>query len=235
MKQKIVFDIGMNNGDDTEYYLKLGLRVVAIEANPLLTAQCAIRFATQIKDGHLVILNKAISTENNLTKFYINNDNNHWSSSNKELAVRSNSSIQEINIETLDIASIIDSNMNLYYIKIDIEGADITVLEQLSHAKLLPKYLSIEDCYLGPKYILNLKKLGYSKFKLSDQSKVCDMETQINGFSFNLGSSGPFGPLLNGPWYDYEDFILVYGNKVRGPDLKRIAPLPTWWDIHCSA
>jgi len=34
----LVYDVGMNNGDDTAYYLSLGFRVIAIEANPELVA-----------------------------------------------------------------------------------------------------------------------------------------------------------------------------------------------------
>ena len=43
MKQidpNLVFDIGLNNGDDTAYYLHLGYRVIGVEANPLLVAAC---------------------------------------------------------------------------------------------------------------------------------------------------------------------------------------------------
>jgi hypothetical protein len=30
----LIYDVGMNNGDDTAYYLRRGFRVVAIEPNP---------------------------------------------------------------------------------------------------------------------------------------------------------------------------------------------------------
>ena len=35
MIPKLVYDVGMNNGDDTAYYLRMGYRVVAFEANPV--------------------------------------------------------------------------------------------------------------------------------------------------------------------------------------------------------
>ena len=39
-----VFDLGMNNGDDTELYLRSGYKVVAVEANPILCASVAEKF-----------------------------------------------------------------------------------------------------------------------------------------------------------------------------------------------
>jgi hypothetical protein len=46
---KLIYDVGMNNGDDTAYYLWCGFRVIAIEVNPELAADVAQRFAHQIK------------------------------------------------------------------------------------------------------------------------------------------------------------------------------------------
>ncbi len=40
---RLVFDAGMNNGDDTAYYLFRGFDVVAIEANPALCARARRR------------------------------------------------------------------------------------------------------------------------------------------------------------------------------------------------
>jgi len=37
--QPIIYDVGMNNGDDCEYYLTKGYRVVAVEANPALASE----------------------------------------------------------------------------------------------------------------------------------------------------------------------------------------------------
>ena len=34
MQKDLIYDIGMHNGENTEYYLKRGFRVIAVEANP---------------------------------------------------------------------------------------------------------------------------------------------------------------------------------------------------------
>jgi predicted RNA methylase len=40
----LVYDVGMNNGDDSAFYLRAGFRVVAVEANPLLCRAAESRF-----------------------------------------------------------------------------------------------------------------------------------------------------------------------------------------------
>jgi hypothetical protein len=37
--KNLIYDVGMNDGNDTAYYLSRGFRVVAIEANPVLVEQ----------------------------------------------------------------------------------------------------------------------------------------------------------------------------------------------------
>ena len=56
----LVFDLGMNNGDDTSYYLKKRLRVVAVDANPGATKEAETRFADEIQAGRLTIHSIAI-------------------------------------------------------------------------------------------------------------------------------------------------------------------------------
>ena len=57
----LVFDVGANTGEDTAAFLARGLRVVAVEANPKLCADMRARFADEISDGRLVVVDKAIS------------------------------------------------------------------------------------------------------------------------------------------------------------------------------
>jgi len=42
--KKTIFDVGLHKGEDTEYYLTRGFRVVAIEANPDLVLFCTEKF-----------------------------------------------------------------------------------------------------------------------------------------------------------------------------------------------
>ncbi len=52
MISNLIYDVGMNNGDDTAYYLEQGFRVVGIEANPDLAGHCRKRFQRQSTEGN---------------------------------------------------------------------------------------------------------------------------------------------------------------------------------------
>src|SRR5688500_2772152 len=60
---KLVFDFGMYDGSDTEYYLDCGYKVVAVEANPALARSAQTGFEKYISSGQLVIINAAISSD----------------------------------------------------------------------------------------------------------------------------------------------------------------------------
>jgi hypothetical protein len=43
MKSDLIYDVGANNGNDTDHYLRRGFRVLAIEANPqVLQVLCRV-------------------------------------------------------------------------------------------------------------------------------------------------------------------------------------------------
>ena len=65
MTRRLILDIGMHLGEDTEYYLARGFRVVAIEANPELVAVCKEKFRSDIQQGNLEILHGAIVEDRN--------------------------------------------------------------------------------------------------------------------------------------------------------------------------
>ena len=56
----LIYDVGMHKGEDTEFYLRKGFRVIAIEANPELTRLCKDRLKTFVDQGQLKILEGAI-------------------------------------------------------------------------------------------------------------------------------------------------------------------------------
>ena len=58
-----MFDIGLNNGDDTADYLHLGYRVIGVEANRLLVAACKGRFENEIRQGRVTIINAGLSKD----------------------------------------------------------------------------------------------------------------------------------------------------------------------------
>ena len=55
--ERIIYDFGMNNGDDVPYYLQKGTKVVGVEANPAMCDLVRERFQDEIRSGKLQIEN----------------------------------------------------------------------------------------------------------------------------------------------------------------------------------
>lgn len=231
---RLIVDLGMNNGDDTAYYLGRGFDVVALDANPALCESAKRRFQNEIGDGRLTIVNAAISEKTGQTTFYVNLDNDHWSSLDIGWAGRDASRCKKISVPCVTLASLFGEFGVPHYLKIDVEGVDGTVLEQLRGGSLLPLYVSVEDCRFGFQYMDTLASCGYDGFKLLDQSTVRQMKDSATGRVFPAGSSGPFGNDLPGDWLSHEKMVTLYSSTVRNLQGDRLAPRTQWWDIHCT-
>ena len=94
----VIYDVGMNNGDDTAYYLSLGFRTVAIEANPELVKYAKARFAHEIASGRLIILNIGIADREGELPFWICETNSRWSSFDRTYASWGNSPNHQIQV-----------------------------------------------------------------------------------------------------------------------------------------
>jgi FkbM family methyltransferase len=231
---RAIFDLGMNNGDDTRFYLSRGFNVVAVEANPVLCENAKCRFAAAINNQRLKIVNAAVSTELGEAVFYVNPDNDHWSSLHIGWAGRDGSRCEKIHVPCVTLKSLFDEFGVPHYLKVDVEGADQAVLEQLRGASLLPQYISVEDCRFGLRFMEALTACGYDAFKLLDQSAVSQLVDPITGRPFPAGSSGPFGTELPGEWLAHAEMVTVYSETVRDVHGNRLAPRTQWWDIHCT-
>ncbi len=45
----LIYDVGLHRGEDAEFYLRKGFRVVAFEANPDLIQTCQAQFSDSIR------------------------------------------------------------------------------------------------------------------------------------------------------------------------------------------
>jgi FkbM family methyltransferase len=162
---RLIYDIGFHNGDDSAYYLYLGARVVAVEANPILALQGRRRFASEIAAGSLTILNAAVwHVGDAKLSFYINHTDSRHSSIDPERGMKGGR-YQEVQIGTASIADLFDQHGVPWYMKIDIEGADEMVIRSLPRNGGVPQYLSFELNHGFPAVDL-LSPLGYTCFKL---------------------------------------------------------------------
>jgi FkbM family methyltransferase len=231
---RLIFDLGMNNGDDTAFYLSRGYNVVALDANPALCEAAERRFRTAIDDGRLTLLNAAIWDSEGEATFYLNLDNDHWSSLDIGWAERDASRVRKIRVNCLTLSRLFEGFGVPLYLKIDVEGVDQSILEQLRSEELLPLYVSVEDCRFGFQYMETLASCGYDGFKLLDQSKVPQMTDAATSHAFPAGSSGPFGEDLPGEWLSHSNIVALYTCTVRDRGGNRLAPRSHWWDIHCT-
>lgn len=232
---RMVMDLGMNNGDDTAYYLAKGFDVVALEANPALAAAARMRFAAEIAAGRVTLEEAAIWSSAGTVTFHVNKANDHWSSIEPAWAGRENTPTHAVEMPAVTLQMLFARHGVPHYLKIDVEGVDSIVLEQLKAQARKPEFVSVEDCRFGFHYIANLADAGYGAFTLVDQSEVPDMHDPNLPYAFPKGASGPSSDALPGPWLAREAFERLYEKTVRDRAGNRIAPRTRWFDIHARA
>lgn len=168
MNNQIVFDVGMNNGDDTAYYLHCGYRVIAIEADPRLCDVAATRFVREIAEKRLVIRNVAISDQDKDLPFWICEAHSEWSSFHESVASRGGAPHHQIMVKGCHFGSLLDEYGVPHFMKIDIEGSDWLCIEALK-GRTLPRYLSIEQSARVLERLDFLRDLGFTGFKCISQ------------------------------------------------------------------
>ena len=169
----LIYDVGMNNGDDTAYYLSRGYRVIAIEANPVMAEDGAKRFATEVAGGRLKILNVGVSDREGEFPFWICETVSEWSSFTRAVAARDGCPHHALTIPCQRLSTILAEHGVPFYLKIDIEGNDTLCLHELQRGAL-PKYVSLEAAIPDP--VDHLAGLGYTDFKCISQQNFLPLE-----------------------------------------------------------
>jgi FkbM family methyltransferase len=227
----LIYDVGMHKGEDTEFYLRKGFRVVAFEADPDLADRGREKFSVFIDQGQLTIVEGAIVCPDSLKvgqktiTFYKNDTKSVWGtvcSDWVERNVRLATSSTAIEVEVVDFASMIRTHGMPHYLKVDIEGVDMVCIEALKQFKHRPDYVSLESEKTSFRFLTReidvLTELGYDKFKAIEQSGIPCSQLPPNpareGIFFNQrfepGSSGLFGRELPGRWVSRSQVIMQY-------------------------
>jgi FkbM family methyltransferase len=162
---ELVFDIGLNNGDDAAYYLHLGYRVVGVEANPLLAAQCSQRFEREIRNGQIRVVNAGVLRQPGEFTFYRSLQQDGWSTFEPDIH-RKPGDWETLQVSCITAQQLIADYGKPFFIKVDIEGADFQVLETLT-PQIAPNYISLEINSVDP-FLERLIALGYTAFKFVD-------------------------------------------------------------------
>eukprot|EP00439_Symbiodinium_sp_Y106_P087401 s397_g49.t2 len=173
---KLVMDIGANYGQSSERYLAAGFKVVAVEPNPAAAAGLRDRLRSHVSAGSLVLEEKALWNQTDASgaavtsvTLYVNKEDSEWSSCLRNVGRRYDTEAQAMNVATVTLADLFVQHGTPWYLKLDTEGADGMVLQQLSALDSKPAYLSFELNSLG--YISQAFKLGYQDFKVVPQSR----------------------------------------------------------------
>lgn len=212
-RNDLVFDIGMNICEDTDFYLRKGFRVVAVEANPAACASAEEQYPSEIASGQLTVLNRAISDNDAPLLFFVCKTMSAWSTASPKLRdqwAQRGAVFEDIEVPAITSADLVRDYGIPRYAKIDIEGFDLICLEGFQAAQAAPDYVSVEvDFYAIDRMLDALSKLGYRRFALVGQAGIEGQhapETAKEGRSFpyvfNRGCSGLFGEELPNAWAD---------------------------------
>lgn len=263
MDRKLVFDVGVNDGADSAYYLRSGYRVVGIEASPVVAERLRQRFAAEIAAGAYELLEVGIAETEGLLTFWVCDDVPEWSSFDPALAGRNGSAHHPVTVATRPFDAIMKEHDRALYCKIDIEGHDLVCLRQMRNAAR-PEFLSVEMHHgRGDEQIAVLRELGYTRFKIVSQVTraqpstggtylkarlpnrasrwVQGLERRVCGVSsdgdwrFAWGSSGVFGETTPGPWHDANAILKRWRQlRIAEPGYIRHG-LVDWYDFHAAA
>jgi FkbM family methyltransferase len=139
----LIFDVGLNVGQDTAFYLSRGYRVVAIEADPILAEAARKRFCLAIEAGNLEIVNAGIAAHEGIAEFWICDGKSEFNSFHKDIGARDGYPHHRIEVPTVRFASVLERFGTPHFLKIDIEGNDVLCLGDLSPSSL-PRFISVE-------------------------------------------------------------------------------------------
>ncbi|MGD9571101.1 MAG: FkbM family methyltransferase [Thermoleophilia bacterium] len=259
----LVYDVGVHTGEDTGYYLRRGMRVVGVEANPLMCDRLREEFAPAIAAGRLTLVNAGIAPAAGESEFYVCDDLSEWSSFDRSIAGRDGARHHAITVETRTFAGIVAEFGTPWYCKVDIEGSDRLCLEGLRDAPDLPAYVSVEMSHedAGTDIAL-MRELGYTRFKIVSQttwSQPRPLLTTVNGllpwslserfraldrrfrgvsgdgsWRYPPGSSGPLSEAIPGPWSD-ADAATGLWRQLRAVDARRRPGFGNdWYDVHAT-
>lgn len=230
--RKIIYDFGANNGDNIPYYLKKADLVVAVEANPLLCQQIERRFSFEIRQDRLRIENCVLVHKGEAAHvpFYIHK-RHHVLSQLPQPDKSTIASFEKVLLPSQPVMQIVRRYGPPYYVKIDMEGCEETILEELLRNGITPPFLSTGTQSMKTFALLTGTRY-YTGFQLLDGASIArkykDHPISQGEFhilySFPHHSAGPFGEDLAGEWMNADDLS----------ELLRSSKLD-WMDIHATS
>lgn len=139
-----VIDCGASIGDVTDVVASTGATVYSFEANPITFSYLEKRFKNY---PNVTCFNKAVSTQQGKTSFFLHEDFDgseeklHSANGSSLLHFKSNVNTKApVEVETLDLCEFLKSlKRKVRLLKIDIEGAEVDVLNKLIDSGMYKK------------------------------------------------------------------------------------------------
>lgn len=259
MKTKLIYDVGVCDGEDSAYYLMKADRVVGIEANYGACESLRARFAPEIAEGRYILLNVGIAEGGGELPFWVCDDQPEWSSFKREIASRNGAKHHRISVPTCSFADVIAEHGVPDFAKIDIEGHDGLCLRALT-PETAPGHISVELAHEDGSSLDLLHRLGYRDFKVISQITLAPVEPLIteviyalptalkqrarrldrrvrglyneNGWRFKSGSSGPVGDMTRGRWVGLKRARSIWKFLHDIDKRYQAGGLAEWYDIH---
>jgi FkbM family methyltransferase len=258
----LIYDLGSHIGQDSDFYLKKGFTVVAVEANPKLCERLKQRFSREIAEGRYILIEKAVGERFGKVEFFVNEKRSIWGTTSynprykERPSIGGHSAWVKTVVPSIPFSWLTDQFGVPYYLKIDIEGADVLCLEDLMKSEDRPKFISIErQPFLSDqlKELSLLKALGYTRFKIVDQMAVMRQQPPKPAregiyvdHQFEFDATGLFGEESPGPWLSYGAVVVHnaaiqmqskgFGLWRRIPGLNRLrkSSWGSWYDFHAA-
>lgn len=230
---QMIMDVGMHLGEDTQFYLDKGFRVVAVEAHPQFVRANGVRFERYIKEGLLEIVPLAIAEDDGVVSFHVFPEKSDWGSLDPGYIRRNierGKACEVIDVQAVTFSSVLERFGIPYYLKIDIEGSDILCIKSLYHFTQRPEYLSFETELMRfestEEALSDLCSLGYGRFKVVNQimnpCRRCPNPPREGRYVeavFSHMMSGPFGEEAPGDWAGIKETLRKYRRILRAQRL----------------
>lgn len=240
---RIVLDVGANTGQNLRYFLDTTDKVIAIEADETLCKRIQEEFESEIVENRLKVLNFALVRHDSLEhkRGFVS----FYSPKSVERSVLGSlvkpQRLQDFHLKEVPSSSIIeivndhvDKSDVISYCKVDIEGYDQVILEDLFKNGIYPEVLSFECHSLTPINLVFESKF-YNSFKVVEGASVgrslkviqnqksLEQTEDAKSYEFSVHSSGPWGGDIPGPWLSR-----------FGVSLYLFLTGPGWKDVHVS-
>ena len=238
--KRLIYDVGMHNGSDTEFYLRKGFDVIAVEANPEYVSRARQKFDAHLKTGQLIIYDVALTDAPGEVPFFVH-EHDDWSRLNREYDDRfAEGKYREIKVAGLPFSVIVSQNRTPYYVKLDIEGPELMVIEQMISVRKFPSYLSFEVNSDANRILDLILENGYQDFQLLAQRNKSQIrlpnpprEGNFYDARFDGYMSGPFGQELPGPWVSVAQVReALKANDRKSREASDENTYDEWFDIH---